>query len=58
MQAGAGVARHAATRAGDEAAAGVEVRGKKLVKVGGQEHRARFLPSVFETPPAAFTPCR
>ena len=36
MQAGAGVARHAATRAGDEAAAaGVEGRGKKLVKVLG-----------------------
>ena len=36
MQAGGGGARHAATRAGDEAAAaGVEGRGKKLVKVLG-----------------------
>ena len=35
VQAGAGVARHAAMRAGDEAAAGVEGRGKKLVTVLG-----------------------
>ena len=36
MQAGGGGARHAATRAGDEAAAaGVEGRGKKLVTVLG-----------------------